>query len=691
MVEGLYFALGTIFTIEGILMLLLGAAVVGLIFGVIPGLGASQAMIVFLPVSYALDPLLAIIFFVAILATATFGGSISAILINTPGTPANIVTMYEGYPMALRGDGRKAIYISAVSCFVGTTLGSIALLASIPVLREIILAFGTTQTFWLIVFGLFMISVASRGNAIKGLAAGWIGVLISLIGRSYVFPGERFTAGIDYLYDGIPLAGLLVGLFAVSSAIFIGAKKMVSQSAVSELDTKIFSPQQFKEAAGYMLKYKGAAIRSTLIGVFSGIIPAVGGGIASFISYFFARQFSRNPEEYGKGSAEGLIAIETSSNAKDGGALMPTLAFGIPGDPNTAVLLGTLMMFGIPLGFRLFHHEVHILLLVVISLFLAQAIASIVGVSLGGSLAKLTTINTSYIVPIIIFFSFYGAYVFLGNIWDILIVLTAALLAFGLILLDYPHVGMIIGYFLGVDAERTFIMTLRMQDGSLAPFFTGYINWILISAIVLTLIGNHILNKRQQKQVQSKPEEELQEEVEESKEDRINRSRRDILSIIIISVLIIFTSTILIVSLGFEYRMSVFPISVSLLVLGLLIIVALSEFSTKFQKLIGTYSESKAPVKKEFGLMGIYIKTIFQVIAYAILVLFLGFFITPLFVLYFILDRSFDFWKAAVTLSVAIFVILMVMTMVPGFPMWIGGAPEIIPDFVGGARLPRFF
>ena len=693
MIEGLYFAINTIFTIEGLLMLFLGAAVIGLIFGILPGLGASQAMIIFLPLTYAVEPMLAIIFYVAILATATFGGSIPAILINTPGTPANVVTGFDGHPFALRGEARKAIYISAICCFVGTTLGSIALLASIPVLRKIILAFATTETFWLIVFGLFMISLASKGNPVKGFIAGWIGVLISLIGRSFVFPGERFTSGVTYLYDGIPLAAFLIGLFAVSASIFISVRPQIATKATAELSQGgIFSPKQFKEAAAAMYKYRGTGIRSSLIGVLCGIVPAVGGAIASFISYFFARQFSKNPGKFGKGSAEGLIAVETASNAKDGGALMPTLAFGIPGDPNTAVIMGILIMFGVPLGFRLFDQHVHLLMLIIVTMFLAQGLASIVGMTAGGALSKLTTINTSYIVPMVLIFSFVGAYVFRGNVWDLVIVVLAALLAFGLQLLDYPSVGMIIGYFLGKDAERTFIMTLKMSGGDISKFFESSVSLALIAAILITGVGNIWLGVRQKKMANK-----FNNKTENIGEVKI---KPDKFAVIFTFILMGFTALFLISSLAYKQDMRLFPLLVSILILLLLTFVLLTQFSVRAKKMMIATSGGMAALEEQFDKkgpsshsknMGKYAIYILETAVFATLIIIFGFFTSPFFVLYYILRRDPKSWRVAVVLAVIVAVIFISMGSLAALPMWRGAIPEVIPGFLGGGRLPNFF
>lgn len=689
MAGSLYSALSIIVTFEGIVMIITGA-MIGLAFGIMPGLGASQAMVLLLPFTYGMDANLAILLFIAIMATASFGGSLPAILINTPGTPANVCTTFDGYPLAQKGEARRAIYISAACCAIGTVLGAALLFAAIPVLRKLVTLFGTTETFWLIIFGIAMISLASKGNTLKGLAAGGIGILISFIGRNYVFAGERFTGGLAFLYDGIPLGAFLIGTFAVSSMIFIGSRNAVVDDKIVKAtqpgDEKENKKLQAKEGLLDVYNHKAQVIRGSFIGSFLGIIPAVGGAAASFINYLVARQFSKSPHLFGKGSAEGLIASESANDAKDGGALMPTLSFGIPGDPNTAVLLGVLMLHGVPIGWRLFEHQLDLVIMIILALVFGQIIASILGLSISGSVAKITTMNTYYFVPVVIMFSFIGAYLFRGNIWDVLIVLAAALLAYGLLLFNYPPISMVLGYLLGVEAERTFIMSLNMSRGSYGIFFESYVSLIVIAIIVATFLASTLIKPNKSKAAvkdTGKPEVAY-------KKDRVAAIFATILSLI--------AGLFLAFSFTYPENMRSFPIGVASITLLLLVVVVLSELVPKIKAQvlkigggIDAFLEGKSQgngISLQVAFK--HLKVIAWLFVFTTAVILLGFLSFPIIVFLYIFMANKKHWLVALVISLVLLSLVILMSYVPAISFWKGAIPELIPNILGGGRLPRF-
>lgn len=685
MLEAISIALSTLFSFQGMLMVCIGA-IVGLLFGIIPGLGASQAMILLLPFTYAMDAQLAIVMFVAIMATASFGGSLPAILINTPGTPANVCTTFDGYPMATRGEAVRAIYISAASCMIGTTIGALVLLTSVPFMISIISIFKSPEKFWLIVFGLAMISLAAKGNALKGLVAGGIGILISFIGRNYVFPGERFTGGISFLYDGVPLVAFLVGMFAISPLIFMGIKTTIVENKGVGLKSEYSAKSQAWQAMKDVYHYKWQALRGSAIGVFLGIIPAVGGAAANFINYLFSKQVSKESEEYGKGSAEGLIASETSNDAKDGGALIPTLAFGIPGDNNTAILLGALIMHGVGLGFNLFNYNLDMVALIILALVFGQIAVSIIGLSLAGGVSKVTNINTYYIVPVVMIFSFIGAYLFRGNIWDAMIVTTAAILAYGLTLFNYPVICIVLGYMLGVEAERTFVMALKTAQGSYGVFFQSITSWVIILLIVSTFVTTTLATGRKQKK-------------EAQMNNTITSFSKNWLGFSFSIILILITLGFFVASLTYDRQMSLFPLILSIVTLVLLVIIALSEIFPRMNKFAAKFGgdleefagDNDKEEKVTLGLIKKHMKIIFWLLLISVAVVIFGFMVFPLFIFAYIISFDKSKWLFGLIMSLFILAVILAMAFIPSVVYWAGVIPEIIPDILGGGIISRFW
>jgi len=467
-----------------ILLLLLGTTL-GVVFGALPGLGTITALAVVLPFTFGMDPMLAMFLYAGIISSGTFGGSIPAILLNTPGTPPNAATCLDGYPMTQRGEGARALAVSATACFVGSVGGAVVLFALLPVVKPVVFAFGPPEFFWLVVFGLVTIAFAARGNMVKGLVGGGLGILISMVGFSEMYGVFRFTMGSDYLWDGIPLVPFVVGVFAVSELISYTARGGTTVRVGSDsvaIDWKRQTIQGVKDTLSRPIEL----LRATAIGAGIGVIPGVGAGVASFLSYVVAIQASKHPESFGKGNLEGILASEVANDAKDGGALLPTVAFGIPGSPDMAILLGAFILHGLQPGPLLLRDHMDIVYALLYGIVLSQVATSALGLITVPWLARLSVLPSRWIAPFVLVLVFTGTFMLRSNIFDVGLAVLAGIFGYVMRRFGFPLITIVIGFILGPLAERAFLQSLMISDGSYLIFFTHPITVILM---LLTLVA----------------------------------------------------------------------------------------------------------------------------------------------------------------------------------------------------------
>jgi putative tricarboxylic transport membrane protein len=459
---------------------ILAGSVLGLVFGAIPGIGGIQAMAMLLPFTFTWNALTAVYFFCGIMGSAAFGGSVSAILLNTPGTPVNAATCFDGYPMARRGEAARALGISASSCLLGALFGLVLLVVLVQIMRPIVLAFGHAEIFWLVVFGLVSTATITQGSLRDGLIAGGLGILLSLIGLSESTGLIRFTMGSEYLWDGLPLIPYFVGLFAIG--------ELINYSARGGTIAAEYITASLRGAWGgvvEVLRHPTCLLRSSAIGTLVGIIPGIGGETANLIAYTVAVQSSKHPESFGKGNPEGVIASESANDSKDGGALLTTLSFGIPGSVAMALLLSILIIHGIPTGPRLIAERPVLIWTLLLGYVVANAFASTVGLLAARYLAIITRVPVFYLSPVIAVASLIGTYVLRENIWDVAIVVVIGIVGFAIRRAGLPILPLVIGFVLGNLAEKSFLITLRLHDGSYVGFFNSGISFALIGIIFL--------------------------------------------------------------------------------------------------------------------------------------------------------------------------------------------------------------
>ncbi len=335
------------FTVTNILLAILGV-IAGIIFGAIPGMTATMAVAVFLPMTYAYDLVPALFLLLGLYVGGISGGLVPAILINIPGTPSSITTTFDGYPMAKRGEGERALKIGIVSSLIGGLISLLCLALFTPLLSAAALKFSSVEKFLIILFALTVIAALSKGNMLRGIFAGFLGVFISLMGMFSVNNTYRMVPELmkSKMQDGFQLLPVLIGLFAIGQ-IFQEAEEGM-RFKIEKIDGEMNGKKKFSFS-----DFKGQLvnlIRSSFIGTFMGVLPGVGGSAASILAYAQAKNFSKHPEKLGTGEPEGLVASESSNNGLTGGALIPLLSLGIPGDSTTAVLISAFMLQGIQVG-----------------------------------------------------------------------------------------------------------------------------------------------------------------------------------------------------------------------------------------------------------------------------------------------------------------------------------------------------
>ena len=419
---------------------------IGIVFGAIPGLTATMAITMLLPLTYTMSPINGISTLVALYIGGISGGLISAILLNIPGTPSSVATCFDGKPLAAKGQAGKALGVGGVFSFVGTLFGIGALMVISPLLASFAIKFGPYEYCALALFSLSLVITLTGKDLIKGLMSALIGIMLACVGLAPVDSAKRFTFGNVQLNAGFQLLVLLIGLFAISEVISAAEQVHAEQEFTMETNVKVkgfgFSLKEF-------ISQIPNAIRSSIIGLGIGILPGIGGGISCMLSYTAAKNSSKTPEKYGTGIIDGVVASETANNAGIGGAMIPLLTLGIPGDPATAMLLGGLMVHSISPGPLIFDKNG----IVVYGVFTAMMIAAIAmlilelfGMKIFMNVLK---VPKYYLLPLIVTLCMVGAFGNSNRVFDVVCVFIFGLLGFLLIKAKMPQVPLIMGFILG--------------------------------------------------------------------------------------------------------------------------------------------------------------------------------------------------------------------------------------------------
>lgn len=456
---------------------------IGIILGAIPGIGAAIGMAIMLPLTAPLDGGDAIILFTCMYLGGMYGGSIAAILINTPGTAGAAATTLDGYPLSKQGLAVNALTISAISSGIGGLLAIIALILITPYLTEIVLAFGSPEYFMIAVLGLSMITIVAQGSMIKGLTTGAFGLLISTIGISPVGADIRYNFDILLLFEGLSYVGVLIGVFAIAEMFKLAASDGQISDDSSEIEGKR------SDGIKGVLTRPVTVIKCSLIGMGIGAIPGAGSSVSNFAAYAEAMRSDENPDSFGDGNERGVIAAEAANSATVAGSLIPTLSFGIPGSGTTAVLLGALLMHGLRPGPSLFSDQVVTTYSFFIALFVGNFIIIVLGLAIIAYAGYVTKVDTDLIVPLILVLSLFGTFALRSNPVDILTALVFGIIGFYMVKNDYSIIALVLGVVLGPIAERNLHRSLQISDGSYMIFFDQPLSLAMVILTVLILVG----------------------------------------------------------------------------------------------------------------------------------------------------------------------------------------------------------
>jgi len=468
----------------------------GLIVGAIPGFSAANTIIILMPLTLAMDLQTGIVFMVALYSSARMGAGIPAILVNIPGTAGAAATPLDGYPMAKAGKGQQALSISFVASCIGGLLTTLIALATMPILARVGFYMHSVEMIVVMLFGISLIASIAAGDMLKGLIAGFFGLMIGAIGTDVVYATPRGTFGFLELYDGVPLIPALVGLFAVSEAFIIIEKRMI----VSD-DAEPRNPNWHDtiEGVAIALKRWWHIVWTSLIGLIIGVVPGAGASIASFVAYQQSRTFSRTPEKYGTGHPEGLIAPESANNGVTSGTLVPLLVLGIPGGATAAIMLVVMQFHGVNFGPALFEHQPRI----GYGMFMAMAVSYLIMfltiLPLSRYMSHVTTVPTIYLAPLIISFTLVGGFVPREYMFDMYLALAFGVIGYIARRTGYHVAAILIGVILGPLLERYFLLALKKSDGDLSVLFSSTLGNILWVALALSLAVPPWLNWRRRR------------------------------------------------------------------------------------------------------------------------------------------------------------------------------------------------
>ena len=495
-------ALQILFQPQSMGLLLLGVSV-GMLVGILPGLGGTVGMSLLIPFIFGMDPEQAIPLMIGAAAVIHTADTFPSVLLGVPGSSGSQATIMDGYPLARMGEAARALAAAFFSSMFGGLIGAIVLLLILPIARPLVLAFGSPELFMLAVLGLSMVAILAGKRPMRGLISGALGLMIGAIGAAPTTPFYRYTFDSLYLYDGLKLAVLALGLFALPEILdLLASGSSIVKEGAELKDIRTSWLQGFRD----VVKNRILVLRSAALGVIVGFIPGLGGAVVDWISYGIARQTVKNPEGFGKGDIRGVIAPESSNNAKEGGALIPTLLFGIPGSGGTAVLLGAFILLGLQPGPRMLKEtgDLNITILIIVTLAVANVFGTTACLLLTNVVSRLATVRAARLAPFVLVIMLTGAYQSTRNWGDLIAFIVIGLLGWVMRRLQYPLPPLLIGFVLSVGVERyLWLSTARYEWEWLTR--PGVLV-IMVITIVLT-VGGFRVNQRTAASAQSLQEE----------------------------------------------------------------------------------------------------------------------------------------------------------------------------------------
>jgi putative tricarboxylic transport membrane protein len=465
---------------EAVLMMVLGT-IIGTVVGIIPGLSSGMAVALLLPLTFTMSPLHGIIFLVSIYVSVGYGGALTAILLNTPGSPENSVTALDGFALTNSGRAAEALGASISASVYGGILSYVVMLASIGVVASVALKFGPAEVFLIAICGVAVLGAVGSGSAAKTTASGAFGLLIGTIG---IVPTGEWRATFDnpYLAEGVPIVPVMIGIFVFSELMLMANRDFVIDSTikVDRSVRRIFSGFRIPRAA------IPTFLRSSALGMVVGLIPAAGGTIASFTAYSLARRLSRRPEQYGKGSMEGVIAAESANNACSGGAIMVTLVLGVPGSVTTGVLLGALTMHGLQAGPSFVAQQTTLVYGIIAAAIVSQAFMVVAAVTGAWGLSGTLKVRTRYLVPVLMLFSMVGAFASRNALFDVYAMLAFGALGYLMKRTGYSPVAVVMGLILAPIADNELVRLLQIYG---SDWYLAFVTRPIAAAIIVAFLG----------------------------------------------------------------------------------------------------------------------------------------------------------------------------------------------------------
>jgi putative tricarboxylic transport membrane protein len=498
MLEAIAQGLFALLTPQALLFMGIGI-VYGLVIGVLPGLGGVVAMTLLLPFTYGYEVAATLALLLGAHIATLWGDSVTSILFGIPGSSKSVSLIFDGYPMTLRGEGERALGASATSVLLGGVIGAVFLAISIPIVRPVMLAVGPSEYLMLFLWGMTLIATFSAGSVFKGLIAACLGILISFIGMDPVTATPRFTFGILYLLDGVSFAVAMIGLFAVAEMmrLYVKGDSIVSRD-VSLEKSSVFDGM--RDA----LKHWGLVLRSSLLGLWIGVLPGVGGSAAGIAAYAQAVQTSRHPELFGKGNVEGVIAPDATLGANEGGGLLPTLAFGIPGGDSMALLLIAFINLGIAPGPQMLTDNLDVVFSLFWIVVLASTLTALIGIAISPYLARMPTLHEKVMVPTVLSVCFIGAYATRGQLTDVAVAALFGAIGYIMQKYRYSRANLVIGMAMATLIERSLHVSISLYGDYF--LFTRPVTFALFLLVVLTTVLPFVRRRRQRAKAAGGPE-----------------------------------------------------------------------------------------------------------------------------------------------------------------------------------------
>lgn len=483
------------------LIVMLAGIAIGFVVGILPGLGGSVTLALMLPFTFVMEPVQAFAFLLGMYVVTATTGDITSVLFGVPGEATTAATVLDGYPLTKQGQAGRALGGALLSSAMGAILGAFVLALSVPIMRPLVLALGPPEFFMLTLLGLSFVIALSGHDILKGLMMAAAGLLISLVGLDPQAGIPRYAFGELYLWDGISIVALVVGFFGGAELLQL----MLSKASISK--TKTTDPYAgMVEGLRDCFRHWSVVVRSSVIGIGVGIIPGMGGSVSQFIAYGHAQQTSKHPEMFGKGSMEGVLAAGANNNAKDGGALIPTIAFGIPGSVSMAVLLGAFVIAGLQPGPEMLTTNLNVTFSMVWIMVISNLVAVVVSLLLLRQLVKLTFIRGTWLVPFLLVLLSIGAFTANSSYLDIVVMLAAAALGVVCIHWDWPRVPFLLAVVLGASAERYLFLSYSLSGWS---WLAGPVVIVMGLLVLVVLVGPYVRRARAQRAAQPRQQQEV--------------------------------------------------------------------------------------------------------------------------------------------------------------------------------------